>query len=79
MATRGRISDRALGSYEDAIAYLVRIERRVAQIEMDLDIDSRRYHRRSFGDILDAAASVRQFVIGKMQAEKSAAREGRGQ
>ena len=77
MATRGRISDRQLGSYEDAIAYLIRIEREVAAIETDLDIDTRRYHRRRFGKILDNAASVRQFVIDKMHEEKDAAREGR--
>ena len=77
MATRGRISDRELGSYEDAIAYLIRIEREVAAIETDLDIDTRRYHRRRFGEIINAAANAREIIIDKMHQEKDAARDGR--
>ena len=75
--TRPRISDKALGEYEDAIALINRIEREMAAIETDLDIDTRRYHHRRIGRIFDAAAQAKRIVIQKMVDEKDGACERR--
>lgn len=77
MPSRARISDKELWDYEDWIAMLNRIERNAHAIEVDLDIDTRRYHRRRFTDIIDTAAKMKQSVIDKIVAEKEAAANGR--
>lgn len=78
MTSRTRIADSSLGEYEDMITMLNRILREMTAIESDLDIDTRRYHHRRIGRILDAAAGAKEIAIGKMQAEKQAAANGRG-
>lgn len=77
MTTRARISDDDLHFFEDLIALANRIERNAHAIEVDLDIDTRRYHRRRFTDIINSAAKQKQRLIDRMEAEKTAAREAR--
>lgn len=77
MAMRRRISDAALHAHEDEIALSNLIMRETRALGLDLDADTLAYVHRRLTRIIEAAATLKQRSIARMNQEKDAARDGR--